>query len=580
VAVREVARVVLRVVVLALGVGAGVVTAAVVRASPELSLAQQAPGGLPLLLASGWVLLVAGTAASWHRPTAGTARLCVLAALAWFVAEWDNAATTSSAVFTVGLLLGTACPAVVGHLALARSAGTGGRRVRRALVWTGYAVTVGVQGLADTILATPTATGCSSCPAVLVPTVWGAPASSAVQRGSLFVASVWGLATVAVVARGLAAAEPARRAVDAWTLGAALVFLGATLAGYGHDLRRGFPGTDAVDARSWTVAALALVGLAGAVVADLLRSGLAHRALARAVLDLGAGTGPGGLQAALAARVDDPDLRLAYVVDGGRLVDGVARPVPPLPLRGGRARSAVEIGGEVVAVLDHRGDVLTSPAAVADLTAAVGLALDNERLRAELLVQLADLQTSGARIVTAGDDERRRLEQDLHDGAQQRLVALALELQVFRALYGAGQPELVRAERELRSAVDELRGLARGMYPPLLRAAGLAAALQGLAETRPVTCEELPAERLPDVVESTVYLVVERLSAAGWTTVAVRVDGDTVVVRAHVTGRLPRLDDLVARVATLNGTVTTSADGEAAVVLRIGLRHPVPAPRG
>ncbi|MGY1811006.1 histidine kinase [Blastococcus sp. SYSU D00669] len=189
---------------------------------------------------------------------------------------------------------------------------------------------------------------------------------------------------------------------------------------------------------------------------------------------------------------------------------------------------------------------------------------------------MADQERSGARIVAAGDEERRRLEQDLHDGAQQRLVALVLELQVFRSLHpDADGPGLAEAERELRAAVEELRALARGVYPALLRTAGLAGGLQGLAETRPVRIAGVPVERLPDVVESTVFLLAERLSATGWTTLRVdRCDGH-VAVQAEVAGARPGLGDLVARITTLDGTVTTTADGEGS---RVQVRLPLPGP--
>jgi signal transduction histidine kinase len=118
----------------------------------------------------------------------------------------------------------------------------------------------------------------------------------------------------------------------------------------------------------------------------------------------------------------------------------------------------------------------------------------------------------------------------------------------------------------VREAVAELRALARGVYPPLLRTGGLAAALHGLAETRPLRCGELPAQRLPDAVESTVYLLAERLSATGWTTLRAEVLDGQVRVGAHVAGEPPELGDIAARVATLDGTVRTAADREGTLV--------------
>ena len=140
-------------------------------------------------------------------------------------------------------------------------------------------------------------------------------------------------------------------------------------------------------------------------------------------------------------------------------------------------------------MLTHKPGLLDDGALVDELTAGARLGLENERLHAELLAQLADLRASRKRIVTTGDAERRRLERDLHDGAQQRLVALALGLRTARlhletkpdadmALVGRVQT----AEDELRDTVVALRKLAVGIFPAVLADEGLAAALDALAE--------------------------------------------------------------------------------------------------
>jgi signal transduction histidine kinase len=119
-----------------------------------------------------------------------------------------------------------------------------------------------------------------------------------------------------------------------------------------------------------------------------------------------------------------------------------------------------------VAALIHDAALLERPALLEAAAAAARLALENERLQAELRAQLAELRASRARIVSAGDEERRRLERDLHDGAQQRLLSLGLALQLARAKLGPeanGAAELLdEADAELHAALDELRELARG----------------------------------------------------------------------------------------------------------------------
>jgi signal transduction histidine kinase len=145
--------------------------------------------------------------------------------------------------------------------------------------------------------------------------------------------------------------------------------------------------------------------------------------------------------------------------------------------------------------------------------AVAALALENERLKAELRAKVEELSASRARIVESGYAARRRLERDLHDGAQQRLVSLALSLRTLRSRV-EGDRDAVRAldsaRSELDQALGELRELARGIHPSVLTDRGLDAALDGLAHRAPlpVELEETPAERLPDRVESAAYFVV------------------------------------------------------------------------
>ena len=167
-----------------------------------------------------------------------------------------------------------------------------------------------------------------------------------------------------------------------------------------------------------------------------------------------------------------------------------------------------------VAALVHDPALLERRALLTSAGAAARLALENERLQAELRAQVAELRVSRARIVSVGDDERRRLERDLHDGAQQRLLSLGLALQLARTRLGPetnGAAELLaEADEELRAALDELRDLARGIHPAVLTEHGLSAALQSLAERSrvPVTIVDVPAERLPEPAEAAAYFLV------------------------------------------------------------------------
>jgi signal transduction histidine kinase len=147
------------------------------------------------------------------------------------------------------------------------------------------------------------------------------------------------------------------------------------------------------------------------------------------------------------------------------------------------------------------------------------MALEHSRLQAEVRAQLEQVRASRARIVEASDDARRRLERDLHDGAQQRLVTLSLALAMARNRAGDSDPHLESllesAAKEAREAIAELRELARGIHPAVLTETGLSGAIQALAERSPVptTITTLPPGRFPAPIEATAYFVVSEALA-------------------------------------------------------------------
>jgi signal transduction histidine kinase len=213
-----------------------------------------------------------------------------------------------------------------------------------------------------------------------------------------------------------------------------------------------------------------------------------------------------------------------------------------------------------------------------DLVRAVGaamtLTLENERLAADLRAKVEELTASRARIVESGDAARRRLERDLHDGAQQRLVSLALSLRIIRSrLDGDAETaqELESARRELEQALEELRELARGLHPSTLSDRGLDAALEGLARRAPLPVEldAGPGGRLPQRVESAAYFVVAealtnvaKYSQASHATIHVSRDNGAVVVEVADDGvggadptRGSGLRGLLDRVAALEGVL-------------------------
>jgi signal transduction histidine kinase len=169
--------------------------------------------------------------------------------------------------------------------------------------------------------------------------------------------------------------------------------------------------------------------------------------------------------------------------------------------------------------------------AYTDITERKAQEAEVRRLNAELQARLEELAASRARIVTAGDVERRRLERNLHDGAQQRLVTLSLALRralaIFESDPAAARTALVLGCDELSLALDELRELARGLHPAVLTDRGLRAAVEVLADRVPVPVEiAVPRKRLPEPIEATAYFLI----AEALTNVTKYADASTVRV--------------------------------------------------
>ncbi|HKD97269.1 MAG TPA: histidine kinase, partial [Micromonosporaceae bacterium] len=368
--------------------------------------------------------------------------------------------------------------------------------------------------------------------------------------------TVWAVAAFTAVAWRLVRSSPARLRTIGPVALCALGYLASIVAYYAVSLGRGFLGSDSIDRRLWLVQAVLLCLLAGAVPAYLVRSRLTHRELTRLVIDLGTATAPGRLRQAIAGRLGDPDLVIAYPVDGGsRHVNVGGLTVDTRP-SGAKTATQLRHRGSDIATLIHRRGLLDTPGAVDDLVSATHLGLENERLHAEVVAQLADLRASGARIVAAGDDERRRLERDLHDGAQQRLVGLSFGLRMLRRRAGVNAVELDIAEAELQETISDLRQLARGLFPVLLKDAGLTVALTALSQARRLQVGRVPQGRFPGVVESTVYLLVARAGEHRSASVTVEVVDGELLARVLVDGEVGDLGDLSDRVTTLAGRLT------------------------
>jgi signal transduction histidine kinase len=303
---------------------------------------------------------------------------------------------------------------------------------------------------------------------------------------------------------------------------------------------------------------------------------------------LGHAPARGELRDALALTLRDPSIELGYwLPEKKHYVDASGRrfELPEPDAR--RAIAEIEHDGRAVAVVVHDATLLDQPELIQSVGAAAALALENERLDAELRARIEEVRASRVRLITAEEAARRRLERSLHDGPQQRLVALALGMRTARSRlpeHPETAAELIEAcEKELTTTIDELRELARGIHPAVLTDRGLQPALESLCGRFPIPVEigELPAERLPAAVESAAYLVVSealanvaRYSRATHATVTVaRRNGHALVeVRDDGVGgadpsRGNGLRGLVDRVAALDGSIElVSAPGEGTIV--------------
>jgi signal transduction histidine kinase len=279
---------------------------------------------------------------------------------------------------------------------------------------------------------------------------------------------------------------------------------------------------------------LLLLSAPAAYAVGMLRTRSARSAVGTALVGLEPGPSPERLRDALARALGDPDLQIAFRdPPTDRYTDTSHRLVDPDRLPVGRARTPLDQAANAYLIYDEQLD--HEPGLVRVASAAASLALDHSRLQAEIEAQLEQVQASRARIVEAGDAERRRLERDLHDGAQQRLVTLSLALGMARDRAAGADPELESliesASKEAREALIELRELARGIHPAVLTETGLTGAIPALAERSLIatTIVALPAERFPAAVEATAYFVVSEAlanvakhSTAGCAAVAIR----------------------------------------------------------
>jgi signal transduction histidine kinase len=335
---------------------------------------------------------------------------------------------------------------------------------------------------------------------------------------------------------------------------------------------------------------IALATVPFAFLAGLLRARVVG---ASAVNELVArlGAGQTELRDALADALRDPSLALAYwLPERGEWVDARGDVVA---LPDASRRTPVEHDGRPIAMLLHDPSLAEEPELVHAVGGAAALALENERLTAELRATVSELRASRARIVESADAARRKIERDLHDGAQQRLVALALSLRLARGRVdddpGAAKELLDGAAQNLDEAIRELRELARGIHPAVLSDRGLGSAVQALAQRMPLPIEitAVPDERLPEPVEAAAYFVVAeaitnvaRYAHATHAAVDVRCEDGTLVVEVTddgIGGADPAtgsgLRGLGDRIAALDGRLEVASPAGRGTTVRAVIPH-------
>jgi signal transduction histidine kinase len=542
------------------GFAAGLVYLAIVLTSDDVDDRGFA-AALGLLV--GWSFVGTGLFAWWRRPGNRTGELMAAVGFAWFAAGLSDA--NDDLLHTIGLALDALFPAFAGHLVLAFPTGQLRTPLERAVVTAGY--------LVSTVLQVPSLLFEEDPRNLLV--IDPDQSLSDVLDAAQFAAAIGVIAAsfVILARRWRAATPPQRRALApvVWTGGAAfVVFM----------IANGFDAAGAPQDFLERLSQALLVTVPFGFLAGLLRSRLAQAsAMSGLVARLGQAPEPGALRAALADALGDPSLALTYwLPDSERFVDAEGRPVT-LPDGGW---TEVELHGRRIAAIVHDPTLADEPELVRAAGGAAALALENQRLSADLRARIEELRASRARLVVAGDAERRRLERDLHDGAQSRLVALAVKLRLAR-LKSQAQPEvselLDESTAELQASLDELRELARGIHPAVLTDRGLAAALEALASRTPVPVEiaSAPPEDLPDAAATAVYFVVSealtnvaKYAHAERATVAVTLASDSVVVEVS--------DDGIGGADVAGGSgLRGLADRVAALGGRLELRSPIGA---
>jgi signal transduction histidine kinase len=464
-----------------------------------------------LALVVGWVYIGSGLIARRQRPENRLGTVMVFIGFAWFATFLADAG--SPLLFTVGKALESVYLLGFVYLVLSFPTGRLRRKLDRALV-AAAVVIVTVVEVVWLLFADSRSQICSDCPHNAFEITRNDGIADAVLQGQRAVGVVLSLFTVALlVRRWVRASAPERRAGAPvlWAGSAMFAALAFSVANdiFGHPLGEG---------PAWT-REVVFASIPVAVLAVLLQRRLARGAVAGLVVELERATSV-ELHEALGRALGDPSLQLAYWVPASaRYVDAGGAPVQLPQPADDRTATVVEREGEPIAALIHDPALADNNELVQSVCAAAALTLENARLQAELRARLAELQASRARLVEATETERRRIERDLHDGTQQRLVSIAMTLGLAESKLAADRPAVQPVLREARDALTvalaELRELTQGIRPAILVERGLAAALDDLSRRAAllVRLDLFISGRLPEQVEGAAYFAASEALA-------------------------------------------------------------------
>jgi len=552
-------------------------------AQEAISVHYRTPESHLLDFLTGVSYLVAGVVALDQRPGNRIGWLMFFAGVAWFVPPFSLLGGWP--LVWLAQYANTLPVVFLAHIVLAYPSGLLSTRPERVFVTTMYTAVIGL-GTASVLFFDPYAWGCAPC--VPLPAPWPSePAYDFVRTISDLVSVLLGLAfVVAVLQRYRRSTAVARRDLLPLWVGSSLVALLVILESVTPDQATGFP-RFLFQVRVVLMLVVPLVFLYG-----LLAQRTARSQMGGLVVELDEVPVGGNLDTVVSRALGDPNARL-FVVDGAEQAD-IRTQVRQAGLLTADSQTVtvVERGGRELAAIIHERSI--EPDLIAGVATASALAIENDWLQRELRNQLEEVRASRARIVAAGDEERRRVERDLHDGAQQRLLALALALHSARMQATDGEmPDdtlertLARASDELKLAIIELRELARGIHPAILTDSGLETAVVALAEraTVPVDVECLLERRPPASVEAAAYFVISE----ALTNVVKHADADKVSIRLRCQDgslEVTVIDDgcggasmaqgsglhgLLDRVAAINGTIHVISEPEHGTTVRASL---------